>query len=184
MIHCPNCNALHLEGTLFCAECGAALYQDLLAREKQTDPLRGQKTRGQRPGVPSRPPLYPDQASGAVELAPDSLALWIANSGRRQVFAADREILIGRADAAHQVFPDLDLTPDGGIEGGVSRRHARIIFRQGQPYVEDLNSTNHSYLNNVCLEPLTPQVLHHGDELRLGMILLRVELPQQTPVEE
>lgn len=182
MIRCPNCNATYLEGTLFCEECGAVLSKDLL---KQTDPLRGrQVTQEKRAGAgPGKETVAPGTPFGAVELAPGSFALWIANTGRRQIFELNQEILIGRADTANQVFPDLDLAPDGGIEGGVSRRHARITFREGIPYVEDLNSTNHSYLNSVRLEPLVPQALHHGDELRLGMISLRIELPL-TAVEE
>ncbi len=179
MIRCPSCNATYLEGTLFCEECGATLHKDLLAGERQTDPLRGRQVAHERPDEVERGKkvVSPGTPFGAVELAPGSFALWIANSGRRQIFELGREILIGRADTANQVFPDLDLTSDGGIEGGVSRRHACITFRDGVPYVEDLNSTNHSYLNNVRLEPLMPRALHHGDELRLGMILLRIELP-------
>jgi pSer/pThr/pTyr-binding forkhead associated (FHA) protein len=114
----------------------------------------------------------------SVEIPPGSIALWIAGSDRRQIFEVGKEILIGRLDTANRVFPDLDLTADGGLEGGISRRHSRITFRDDTPYVEDLQSTNHTYLNDIRLEPLVPHPLQHGDELRLGSTLLRVELPQ------
>ena len=186
MIQCPHCNAAYLEGTLFCEACGAALSIDLLVNEKQTDPLRSERSERSEPdqwrargatgpmgeaGVPGGPP-------DLAEMPPGTFALWIANSQRRQTFETNAEILIGRLDSANNVYPELDLTADGGFAEGVSRRHARITFRDGIPYIEDLKSTNFTYLNNVRLEPLTPRPMHHGDELRLGTVLLRVELPQ------
>ena len=183
MIRCPHCNATYLEGTLFCETCGAALSMDLLADEKQTDPLRSERSESDRKGAmsatgPMGGAAAPANLPDLAELSPGMFALWIANSQRRQTFSMNTEVLIGRLDSANNISPELDLTTDGGFEGGVSRRHARIIFRNGIPYIEDLKSTNHTYLNNVCLEPLTPRPIHHGDELRLGAVLLRVEMPQ------
>jgi hypothetical protein len=193
VIQCPSCGATYLEGTLFCEECGTALSADLLADDKRTDPLRGGPVFQPGPGTgfmgSTMPPVEPDMASGTssdqAKLPPGSFALRIASNNRRQIFEMDKEILIGRLDSANRVFPDLDLTADGGVEGGVSRRHSRISFRDGVPYVEDLKSTNHTYLNDMRLEPLVPHPLRHGDELRLGSTLLLVELPQpDTELEE
>lgn len=185
MIRCPNCDTEYFEGTLFCDECGTTLKPDLLADEKQTDPLRSGSGPVFQEGVsgtaPMESPTSPDAVHSEIQIPPGTLVLWIANSQRRQFFEMEKEILIGRLDSANRVFPDLDLTADGGFEGGVSRRHSRITFREGVPYVEDLKSTNHTYLNDVRLEPLIPHPLRHGDELRLGSTLLRVELP---PTEE
>jgi len=182
MIQCPNCNSTYLEGTLFCEECGAALDMGLLASDKRTDPLRGdqdfQDTQKHRGTGPVGPAASSDVTPDARRVPSGSFGLWIANSRRRESFEMNGEIVIGRLDSANLVFPDLDLTSDGGFEGGVSRRHSRITFRDGIPYVEDLDSTNHTYLNDMRLEPLTPHSLRHGDELRLGSMLLRVELPQ------
>jgi len=185
VIRCPNCNATYLEGTLFCEDCGTALSTALLSDEKRTDPLRGGPDfQATGPGTgPVGIEATPDAPPGPVAIPPGSFALWIANSHRRQIFETNQQILIGRLDSANRVFPDLDLTPDGGFEGGVSRRHARITFRDGTLYLEDLESTNHTHLNNVRLDPLLPQSLQHGDELRLGSMLLRVELPHPK-VEE
>ena len=55
----------------------------------------------------------------------------------------------------------------------VSTRHARI-FRSGEGYlVEDLNSTNGTYLNNERLSSPTP--FTPADTLRIGRTLLVVE---------
>jgi hypothetical protein len=47
-----------------------------------------------------------------------------------------------------------------------SSRHARISRQGSTVVIEDLGSTNGTYLNE---EPLTgPQPLHHGDRIRIG----------------
>jgi len=41
---------------------------------------------------------------------------------------------------------------------------------------EDLDSTNGSFLNGQKLQPRQPQPLKTGDELRLGKLILRVQV--------
>lgn len=50
----------------------------------------------------------------------------------------------------------------------VSRIHARITEEKGVCYLEDLNSTNGTYKNNVRLQPYERQKLMEGDEIRCG----------------
>jgi pSer/pThr/pTyr-binding forkhead associated (FHA) protein len=82
-------------------------------------------------------------------------------------------ITIGREDAVSNMYPDVDLTPHGGEEGGVSRQHARIFVESGQYMLEDENSTNFTFLNRQRLASKTPTPLHDNDEVRLGRVLLR-----------
>ncbi len=56
----------------------------------------------------------------------------------------------------------------------VSARHARFTFQQNQWWVEDLNSTNGSFLNGERLT--TRAVIVPGDELRCGQIAFRIEI--------
>ena len=86
-------------------------------------------------------------------------------------------IVIGREDAVSSIFPDIDLTPHGGEEGGVSRSHARIFFQNGQYMIEDENSTNFTFLNRQRLAAKTPTPLHDNDEVRFGRVLLRFKTP-------
>jgi pSer/pThr/pTyr-binding forkhead associated (FHA) protein len=82
------------------------------------------------------------------------------------------ELLIGREDPVSGIFPDVDLTPHGGDEGGVSRQHARL-FVQGSDYsIEDLDSTNFTFVNKQKLAPKTRQPVSDGDEIRLGRVTL------------
>jgi pSer/pThr/pTyr-binding forkhead associated (FHA) protein len=82
-------------------------------------------------------------------------------------------VVIGREDAVSNIYPDVDLTPHGGEEGGVSRLHARIFYDNGQYMLEDENSTNFTFLNRQKLPGKTPTPLHDNDEVRLGRVLLR-----------
>jgi pSer/pThr/pTyr-binding forkhead associated (FHA) protein len=79
-------------------------------------------------------------------------------------------VTIGREDPVSQVFPDIDLTDYGGDEGGVSRMHARITQQGGQFYIEDLDSTNYTFVNQQRLQPRQPHPLQDEDEVRFGRV--------------
>ncbi len=85
----------------------------------------------------------------------------------------DGEHLIGRPDPHNGVIPAVDLSRyDKG--GGVSRRHARIITRDQQFIIEDLGSSNGTFINDkLQLGPSVQHVLQSGDLVRLGSTQLR-----------
>jgi len=56
----------------------------------------------------------------------------------------------------------------------VSTRHARLSYHHGQWWLEDLNSTNGTFLNGEAVSE--PVVVTSGDELRCGQVRLRVEI--------
>ena len=83
---------------------------------------------------------------------------------------------IGRWDADGGIFPDVDLDSDDP-EAKVSRRHARITMNDGKYYVEDLGSTNGTFINRgKRLPPGTRQQLNDGDEIIVGKTFLRFQL--------
>lgn len=74
------------------------------------------------------------------------------------------EITIGRDPACN--FPLNDNT--------VSAQHARLSYRQGQWWVEDLRSTNGTFLNQ---EPVSlPLVITSGDEVRFGQVIFLISI--------
>lgn len=52
---------------------------------------------------------------------------------------------------------------------GVSRLHARITRLEGEYYIEDLNSTNGTYINDVMLEYHQPRQLKPKDRICFGV---------------
>jgi len=83
------------------------------------------------------------------------------------------EAHIGRWDADGGIFPDVDLDSDDP-EAKVSRRHARITRRGEQYFIEDLGSTNGTFINRGRrLLPGDRQPLRDGDEVIVGKTFLR-----------
>ncbi|MEO0127242.1 MAG: GGDEF domain-containing protein [candidate division WOR-3 bacterium] len=67
----------------------------------------------------------------------------------------EREYIIGRADGC-------DFIIDGKE---VSRKHARIYYEDGKFKIEDLKSTNGTFVNG---KQITKVELKHGDEINIG----------------
>jgi pSer/pThr/pTyr-binding forkhead associated (FHA) protein len=58
----------------------------------------------------------------------------------------------------------------------VSSRHARVSDHHQQWWLEDLASTNGTFINDEAIT--APVVITHGDEVRLGHIELSVQIGQ------
>jgi len=109
----------------------------------------------------------------AADAAAPQLVLSTQDGSKLDIPAKD-EIVIGREDPISDVFPDLDLTNYGGMEKGVSRKHA-VLHRAGPDYtLEDMGSTNGTYVNKKRIQPHVPQAIKAGDEVRLGKLSLSV----------
>jgi hypothetical protein len=75
--------------------------------------------------------------------------------------------VLGHAGAS-SIAVDVDLTPYGARNAGVSRRHARITHTEEGFGIEDLGSTNETGLNSERLAPGQIYPLAHGDQVTLG----------------
>ena len=60
----------------------------------------------------------------------------------------------------------------------LSAQHAKLSFRHGHWWVEDLRSTNGTYLNQETVDE--PMVLTDGDQLRCGRVRLRISTHEQV----
>lgn len=56
----------------------------------------------------------------------------------------------------------------------VSQLHARIFNKDGQWFVEDLGSTNGTYLNTKRVS--SPLAVKRGDQVKIGAVLMEAEL--------
>ncbi|HEX8731778.1 MAG TPA: FHA domain-containing serine/threonine-protein kinase [Ktedonobacterales bacterium] len=115
-------------------------------------------------------------ASGALDASAAGRAVSaLVEMSAGQIFALTAaDMVIGRSDPQRNVFPDIDLLPLDPNQT-VSRRHARLMRRDGHCYVEDLNAFNRTRVNGRPLVPHEDVELHDGDTLRLGNIDLRFE---------
>ncbi len=124
-------------------------------------------------------PLAESEA-GSEEVPPAApaalLRLRIAHTGRTVEVRSHQSYEIGRADPSLGLLPDLDLSQEGPEAIWVSRRHARIFYHEGHFYIEDMGSTNGTYLNNKRLVSGLPYALQDGDELRFGRIIAHVHI--------
>lgn len=166
MIECPVCGREHHHGTLFCSECGVYLPT---SGPLQTEPLPEEEL----PILRANP-----WESETVEGAPDAsivpLHIKILSTGHQIQLPFIAIVSVGRLDAAHGIFPDLDLTSCGGIEGGVSRYHCKIHQLASSYLVEDVGSANGTFLNGKRLTPYLPHVLKNKVKLQVGRIKLEV----------
>jgi FHA domain len=145
---CPNCGGTNPGDALFCEECGYDF------------------TTGQLPG-----PIVPMPDPGADWVA----EVWIdsdwfafqdspggcATSGAPTVVPIrGATALIGRPSKSRNLMPEIDCTTDGAV----SHRHAQLKLDHDRWYVEDLGSTNGTFVGapdqSLPTAPLEPQKRH------------------------
>jgi FHA domain-containing protein/zinc ribbon protein len=119
------------------------------------------------------------QASSDDKSRPTAVAKLIIQRGGKvgkEFPVSGTEALIGRWDADGGIFPDIDLDQDDP-EAKVSRRHAKIQFLNNQYLIEDLGSTNGTFVNRgPRLAPGAKQPLKNGDEIIVGKTFLKFVL--------
>ena len=169
MVKCPVCSYRLQPGTSSCRACGFCLCDDpslltLLLPEKlpafQADPWS--RSEGHE--------------NAQLPATTRTLRLTVARDARQVLFPLPiDEICLGRCGGSREAFPDLDLAPDGGFVEGVSRQHAKILQTDSSFFVEDVGSTNGTFLNDECIKPYLLYPLRAGDTLQLGRLGLLVE---------
>ncbi len=164
MIICPNCQFENREGFLFCENCGNPLGTEDIKAAKGTIILGRTSTN-----------LSAKATWGTARLNRDSLVVLHVRDAREsvEVEAAQRTVL-GRSDSTSATKPDLDLTPYGALEKGVSRLHAAIDRSDDTLTIVDMGSSNGTHLNGQRLVANQPRVLRDGDEIRLGKLIAHI----------
>ena len=119
----------------------------------------------------------PDRAGSAGSLPPDATGLYSASAlGSADVAHRAPRLVVERAPG-HEPGMIYDLDGDLVLGRGeraeirledpfASSRHARVYEQGNIVVIEDLHSTNGTYLNEELLQ--TPRPLHPGDRVRIG----------------
>lgn len=82
---------------------------------------------------------------------------------RGETHAIDREVTVGRGGGCALVLND---------DAYVSQLHARLFQQNGEGYVEDLGSTNGTYVNGRPINGVTR--LKRGDQVQFGQTVAEV----------
>jgi hypothetical protein len=161
-VQCPNCGYWNESNANFCEDCGFELR----------DVERGSKPVSLKPAtepqaLPLEIPASPKQDLEPIA-EPDSIAstytgaqLILKTTG--SIFRLGAKTSIGRQD------PRLDIDFDGYPDGQfVSGNHAQIIQMNNTFYVEDMGSSNFTFVNERKLAAGQLEPLKNGDTVRFG----------------
>jgi pSer/pThr/pTyr-binding forkhead associated (FHA) protein len=115
------------------------------------------------PAPAAAAPQVPSRRSGRPSPDGERLVILEPPDRQGQEFPLGEELTIGRAGGCGVLIQDDTF---------VSQLHARVFRRDGDFYVEDLGSTNGTYLNN---KKVTAAIaMHKGDKLKIGKTTMEV----------
>jgi FHA domain-containing protein/zinc ribbon protein len=181
---CPNCGTDNPPGALFCENCGYDFTTGQLPRPLTPPdgvqspvpppipappdgaPASPASSATAAPAAPAAPsaPAGPDAVSWVAEVWVDPD--WYASQGVSDplpsagapavVPLTDRTLLIGRTSTSRNIHPQIDVSADSGV----SRRHAQLTTDGQRWWVEDLQSSNGTYIGGageaLPTTPITP----------------------------
>lgn len=163
---CPNCSTDNPADALFCENCGYDFTTGQLPR-----PLTPPDAADVQPVPP--PVSDPGSADGGSWVAevwvdPD----WYTAQGVTDplpsagapvvVPLAERTVLIGRTSASRNIHPQIDVSADNGV----SRRHAQLSTDGQRWWIEDLQSSNGTFIGGAG-EPLPADAIAPGQRVEL-----------------
>jgi hypothetical protein len=162
---CPNCKQENKSDAQKCVYCGTSLV-DGAFETMRVDDLASELKR--------------PEAVTTSDLQPGVLALYVMGEKEPIVVENQPTVTLGRI-VFGEPTPTVDLTEYHGRLLGVSRHHAAIHQFEDGFKLEDLDSSNGTWLNDNHLTPneLTP--LHDGDLIRLGQLVLLTHFQETTP---
>jgi hypothetical protein len=111
-------------------------------------------------------PDYDVAADGYAGQVPSSARLVVEQGGGLRVghaFVVGSGLVIGRADG-------IEVRIDDSFASG---QHARVFDHDGLVYIEDMRSTNGTYVNGERVD--APAPLHRDDRIRIGDTQFRYE---------
>jgi pSer/pThr/pTyr-binding forkhead associated (FHA) protein len=115
------------------------------------------------PRAPQRAPVQASSPAPRRKRAqPRELVVTQADGSARTYAMASEPLQIGRSESCQVVLEDTYS----------SQMHARVFPKDGEWFVEDLGSTNGTYLNRAKVTE--PSAVGAGDEIRIGKTSLEV----------
>jgi len=134
---------------------------------KQIEQMLSQGIAPPPPPEPKPSTLAPRDSASAQTIQGEALAYFISVQSGNVFPIFKPTALIGRFDSVTGMQPEVDLT-DEDHSRNISRRHARIVFKNGTFFVaEEIGTMNGTFLNGEKLVTgvLTP--VKDGDQITL-----------------
>ena len=184
---CLNCGFENLDGTRYCARCGADIIElDWRSARPGTEKWKKYERMGfpmeQSPrAVPGLPEahysVFLDQderqitVSGAIwENRDIEITLYREKTGEKIVISVESEVLGKGSQASCRI--------DGNP--AISRAHVNIFRMGNRVFVEDMNSINHTFVNGVQIT--TPVEVSDGARIQLAdeLFTMRITVRKQS----
>lgn len=182
---CPHCQAVNPPNALFCEACGYDFTTGSMPRPvappsigsvtdlapPPVDPAAGRPEpagAGPAPSASVAPPLADDWVV-EIWIDPD----WYADQESSDPLPSagvpsvvplkNTSVLVGRTSRSRGIHPDIDL----GSDNGISRRHCQLTTDGTRWWVEDLGSSNGTYIGS-SIGPLPDDPIPTGERRELG----------------
>lgn len=170
---CPACQFHNREGLYFCDDCGAPLFGDQ-EEVTITVPFTQKLNNNSAPPAVVQEIKNVTPVGTTVLKSTTVLVVKFKQAGQEVRLEPQTEIVFGRSDSTSQTYPDLDLTPYGALDCGVSRTHAAIRRKDNSLMLVDLNSTNGTFINGQQIPPEQPHIIRDGDEIQFGKLVANI----------
>ena len=194
MVLCPKCSTNIEEGSVFCPNCGTRLLREKKYQRSIYAPMSEEHR--EDVNVQQRKTMdYESILNGTQGLSnaePERLASIVGELGsgttvlnsQHQTNTPRQAVLIdsmGRRISitkAYFVVGKSSGAADYRIAGNsaISRRHMAIIRKNDQFFIEDLHSTNKTFLNDNLLAPEVEMPLQSGDVVKLANVKMQFEI--------
>lgn len=150
---------------MVCHACGAAFSASGPLKELITEPVPEE----------FKQLALPASVSSVPDVPPNSLSFVVSGHDAPLLvnMKAHKTLFLGRHDYGDQAA-SADFTDYEGVLMGVSRQHARISRTRHGYELQDMGSTNGSWLNKTPLLVGQLYKLKTGDVLQLGQLVCRV----------
>lgn len=189
---CPNCGAEVQADATFCGQCGSNLQPQSIEEQQAEEEIpatvvsqslaspTAEPDTSSTPEIP--PTVTPTTAAAERQETPStekpapqssSTQLQIQNASLLHTQTDTKIELPGDLNVIHigkpneQIPPDIDVSgfPDSSV---VSRIHADIRVEGDTYFLEDVGSSNGTYVNHTPLPPGNRHRLRAGDRIALG----------------
>ena len=171
---CANCRAVNPADALFCEACGYDFTTGMMPRPEVSAPVPHQWVAE----------VWVDPAWADLQEGEDPVP---SPGPPAMVPLQGRSLLVGRPSRSRSIRPDLDLSGDPGV----SRRHAQLTTDGRRWWIEDLQSSNGTFVAPssapLPTEPIEPgQRREFGDDDRIYLgawtrLVVREATPDETP---